>query len=104
MARKGRVRHAGSVALSGRAEGIIKPASEATAAHTAPEVDGAQVDVELAELGFRLPVWADLLGSGRVVVIDVPAEPGTEIGLPIDFGGVVGHPFLASGDGSVSGI
>jgi hypothetical protein len=95
------VRHVGSLAPSGGAEGIIKSASEAAAADAAPEVDGAQVDVELAELGFRLPVWADLLGSGRVVLIDVSAEPGTEIGLPIDFGGVVGHPFLASGDGGL---
>jgi hypothetical protein len=101
VARKGRIRHAGTVAPSGRGEGIIKPVSEARAAHAAPEVDGAQVDVEVAELGFMLPFGADLFGTGTGVVVDVSVEAGPEIGLPVELGGVVGHPFLAPGDGGL---
>jgi hypothetical protein len=101
VAGKRRERDVDRLSESGEPEDVIESALEAGSSTAAGEVERAEIDVEVAEVVSALPSDGSWLGRGDIGLLNGSLEPAAEVGLPFDFGHVVGKPLSPPGDGGL---
>lgn len=91
----------GSLAVAGSSEGFFESAAEPIASASTAEVDGSEVDSEIDQSRFMLPAGTIVLGRGCVLGLGASVHAGTELGLPMELGGVAAQPLVPPGDSSL---